>query len=145
MTPMVYVIMPVGSDPAYERRRAVIEGATSALGLATLLPADRLHPDVPFDLDHARRDLRRARVVLADLTLERPSCYYEVGLAQALNRRVVLVAERGTVIHQAHDRDKVIFYDSLDDLSAKLTRVLRPIAAAATKAARAALLRQAAQ
>jgi hypothetical protein len=30
------------------------------VGLAALLPADRLHPDVPFDLDHARRDLRRA-------------------------------------------------------------------------------------
>ncbi|MGN9907328.1 hypothetical protein ACTMTJ_07185 [Phytohabitans sp. LJ34] len=138
MTPMVYVIMPVGSDPAYERRRAAIERATAAVGLATLLPADRLHAQVPFDLDHARRDLRRARVVLADLTLERPSCYYEVGLAQALNRRVVLVAERGTPIHQAHDRDKVIFYDSLDDLSAKLTRVLRPIAAGARTTAKPA-------
>lgn len=138
MTPMVYVIMPVGSDPAYEHRRAAIERATTAVGLATLLPADRLHPDVPFDLVHARRDLRRARVVLADLTLERPSCYYEVGLAQALNRRVVLVAERGTQVHQAHDRDKVIFYDSLDDLSAKLTRVLRPIAAGARVTTKAA-------
>jgi hypothetical protein len=134
VTPMVYVIMPVGSDPAYEPRRAAIERATAALGLTTLLPADRLHPEVPFDLVHARRDLRRARVVLADLTLERPSCYYEVGLAQALNRRVVLVAERGTPIHQAHDRDKVIFYDSLDDLSEQLTSILRPITAAATKA-----------
>ncbi|MDQ7907287.1 hypothetical protein RB614_22485 [Phytohabitans sp. ZYX-F-186] len=138
MTPVVYVIMPVGSDPAYERRRATIEEAAAALGLATLLPADRQHADVPFDLEHARRDLRRARVVLADLTLERPSCYYEVGLAQALNRRVVLVAERGTPIHQAHDRDKVIFYDSLDDLSAKLTRVLRPIATAPRTRTRAA-------
>lgn len=138
MTPMVYVIMPVGSDPAYERRRAAIERATTAVGLATLLPADRLHADMPFDLDHARRDLRRARVVLADLTLERPSCYYEVGLAQALNRRVVLVAERGTPIHQAHDRDKVIFYDSLDDLSARLTSVLRPITAGARATTKAA-------
>jgi hypothetical protein len=129
VTPIVYVIMPVGSDPAYERRRAAIERVTSALGLATLLPADRQHADEPFDLQHARRDLRRARVVLADLTLERPSCYYEVGLAQALHRRVVLIAERGTPIHQAHDRDKVIFYDSLDDLSARLTEVLRPIVA----------------
>lgn len=138
MTPMVYVIMPVGSDPAYEGRRAAIERITTTLGLATLLPADRLHADVPFDLDHARRDLRRARVVVADLTLERPSCYYEVGLAQALNRRVVLVAERGTPIHQAHDRDKVIFYDSLDDLSAKLTRALRPIVAGARATTKAA-------
>lgn len=137
MTPMVYVIMPVGSDPAYERRRAAIERVTAGLGLATLLPADRLHADVPFDLDHARRDLRRARVVVADLTLERPSCYYEVGLAQALSRRVVLIAERGTPIHQAHDRDKVIFYDSLDDLSTKLTRVLRPIATGARSATKA--------
>ena len=77
-------------------------------------------------------------MVVADLTLERPSCYYEVGLAQALNRQVVLVAERGTPIHQAHDRDKVIFYDSLDDLSAKLTRALRPVIAGARATTKAA-------
>ena len=51
------------------------------------------------------------------LTLERPSCYYEVGLAQALNRRVQAFAERGTQNHQAHDRDRAILYGSLEDLA----------------------------
>jgi hypothetical protein len=86
--PMVYVIMPVGSDPDHLDRRGAIEEAVLECGLTPHFPADDVRHDVSFDLDRARRELRRARLVLADLTLERPSCYYEVGLAQALGRPV---------------------------------------------------------
>jgi hypothetical protein len=124
---MVYVIMPVGSDPRYAQRRATIEQVVDEFGFATHFPADALQREVAFDLEQARRDLRRARLVVADVTLERPSCYYEIGLAQALNRRVQLFAERGTPVHQAHQRDRAIFYDSFDELGARLHEVLAPL------------------
>jgi hypothetical protein len=127
MTPLIYVVMPVGSDARYLQRRAAIEQAIGDLGFATHFPADALHHKVAFDLEQTRRDLRRARLVVADLTLERPSCYYEVGLAQALGRRVQLFAERGTPIHQAHHRDRTIFYDSFEELGARLHDVLVPL------------------
>jgi hypothetical protein len=129
--PTVYVIMPVGSDPDHLERRAVIEEVVRECGLTPHFPADHLHHDVAFDLDRARRDLRRARLVLADLTLERPSCYYEVGLAEALGRPVQLLAEAGTPIHQAHGREQTIFYASPEELAAGLRPVLTPLLAPA--------------
>lgn len=56
---------------------------------------------------------------------------YHATTERVTDRRVVLFAERGIPIHQAHDREKVVFYDSVDDLSARLTQRLRPIAAGA--------------
>jgi hypothetical protein len=122
--PMVYVIMPVGSDPRHAHRRAAIEAVVRESGLAPYFPADGVDSKVSFDLVRARRELRRARLVLADLTLERPSCYYEVGLAQALGRQVQLLAEAGTPIHQAHGRENTIFYGNLEELAAELRPVL---------------------
>jgi hypothetical protein len=129
--PTVYVIMPVGSDPRHAQRRAAIEAVVREMGFAGHFPADGLDSRVSFDLVHARQELRRARLVLADLTLERPSCYYELGLAQALGRRVQLIAEEGTPIHQAHGRESTIFYDSFDGLTAELRPVLAALRAPA--------------
>jgi hypothetical protein len=129
--PVVYVIMPVGSDPGYAPRRAAIEAVVREAGLAPYFPTDGLDSQVSFDLDRTRRELRRARLVLADLTLERPSCYYEVGLAQALGRSVQLVAEAGTPIHQAYGREDTIFYPSLDALAAELRPLLATLRAPA--------------
>jgi hypothetical protein len=67
-------------------------------------------------LNEMKRELAGAMFVLADLTLERPSCYYELGLAEALGLPVRLVAEFGTAIHQSAERDKVQYYRSLSDL-----------------------------
>jgi hypothetical protein len=127
--PAVYVIMPVGSDRRYAQRRNAIEAVVREMGLTAHFPADGHDSRVSFDLDRTRRELRRARLVLADLTLERPSCYYEVGLAQALGRRVQLMAEAGTPIHQAHGREDTIFYANLEALSAGLRPVLAAVRA----------------
>jgi hypothetical protein len=130
--PVVHVIMPIGSDPRHAQRRAAIDAVVREMDLTPYFPADGRDSQVSFDLVRARQELRRARLVLADLTLERPSCYYEVGLAQALGRRVQLIAESGTPIHQADGRENTIFYDSF----ARLTAELRPVLAALRAPAR---------
>jgi hypothetical protein len=117
MRPLVYVIMPVGSDPDGPRRRRRIAAAARALGLRTYFPLDHRPHDAAFDAATIRFEMQRAVVALADLSLQRPSCYYELGVAHGVGLATVLVAASGTPIHQTADRDSVSFYDSLDELA----------------------------
>jgi nucleoside 2-deoxyribosyltransferase len=119
----LYVIMPVGSDPMYPERRTAIEDGAATAGFEAHFPLDD-SPIGRFDLESTKKRMRASDAVLADLTKERPSCYYEVGLAQALNPRVLLVATRDTAIHQVAGRRHVEFYSSLDDLRMVLARQL---------------------
>ena len=123
MTSDAYIVMPVGSDSSYPRRRAAIEAGTSAAGYTAYFPLDKL-PVGNFDLEKATTDLKAAAAVIVDLTHERPSCYYELGLAQALNPQVLVFAEHGTVLHQLYGRERVYFYESIEDLAASVTSAL---------------------
>lgn len=70
-------------------------------------------------------EIEGATLVIADLSLQRPSCYYELGLAQALGRTTLLVAEEGTDVHQAFGRSDVLFYKSPADLTSHLVDAVR--------------------
>jgi len=119
---VLQVILPIGSDPNPARRREAIATGALASNYAATFPEYGL--DKPFSVTRARSEILASQAVLADLTLSRPSCYYEVGLAQALHSHVILIAEEGTVVHQVGDRDRVVFYDSIESLSACLREVL---------------------
>jgi len=133
VTISVYVIMPVGSDPAHAQRRVRIDAAVRALGMTPYHPLDhRSHAD-DISADAIRAEVMECAVALADLSLERPSCYYELGLAHGAGLPAAVVAEVGTMIHQTADRWSVAYYDSLDDLEAQVHDVLRPYAPALTR------------
>ncbi len=77
-----------------------------------------------FNLQAALQDIKGASFVLADLSLERPSCYYELGLAEALGKPIYLVAEDGTDIHQTASRRLVSYYKDNDEYKALITNIL---------------------
>ena len=117
--PLAYVIMPVGSDRMFEAKRAVIEDSANHNGWTTHFPLDSslLADKVVVTLHEIREVMNAASLIVVDLSLERPSCYYELGVAEALGRQTFLLAAAGTAIHQASDRNKVHFYADLDELS----------------------------
>ena len=94
MRPLVFVIMPVGSDPNYLSRRSRIDATVRALGMEPYFPLDHHAHNEVFDPATMRFEMQRASVVVADLTLERPSCYYELGVAQGVGLPTVIVAAR---------------------------------------------------
>jgi hypothetical protein len=80
-----------------------------------------------------RAEIRDCVVALADLTLERPSCYYELGMVHGVGLPVAVVAEVGTMIHQTADRWSLAYYDSFDDLETQVLQALRPFAPALSR------------
>jgi len=132
-TKYIHVIMPVGSDSNWTKRRAAIQRAVSGHGID--VPFPNYLPLAPaFKIADLKRELAGAEFVLADLTYERPSCYYELGIAEALGLQVRLVAECATPIHQSAARNEVEYYATLDELEAIVGRSIAQFAPIPAKA-----------
>jgi nucleoside 2-deoxyribosyltransferase len=117
-----HVVMPVGSNPNKIENQQIISVVADDHNIAPHFP--RYATDDPvFNLPSALQDLRRCEFVLADLSLERPSCYYELGLAEALEKPVYLIAMEGTDIHQTASRKLVSFYKNKEELLVLLRNI----------------------
>lgn len=104
------VIMPVGSNPSRAKKEEAIRKIADKTGIKPHFPRYTTEDPV-FNLQATLQDIRGAEFILADLSLERPSCYYELGLAEALGKPVYLIAVKGTDIHQTASRRLVRFYN----------------------------------
>lgn len=125
MTPSFYIISPVATDARFADKRAVVTRIAANFGLRAFYPLD---DNKEFDLDSTLSIISAASFVVADLSFERPSCYYELGLVQAQRKDTILLAEADTTIHQSFAARGVRFYRSLDDyadiLSDGISRIL---------------------
>lgn len=118
-----HVIMPVGSNPNKDEYQKLICNVAGEYGVNPHFPRYATEDPV-FNLQSTLQDLRRSEFVLADLSLERPSCYYELGLAEAIGKPVYLVAIEGTDIHQTASRRLVNYYKDNVELSTLLRDIL---------------------
>jgi nucleoside 2-deoxyribosyltransferase len=78
----------------------------------------------PFSITETHQKLAGADLVVADLSKERPSCYFELGIAEALHKNIIRIAEQDTTIHQTSDKDKIIYYNNLEDYEIKMRSIL---------------------
>ena len=107
MSKYFYVIMPLTSDPDSAAKQNILHFEGRNHGVEPYFPFDHMTGTLSAVLS----DIKNACFVFADLTCERPSCYYEIGLADALAKPVILVAKKGTRIHQVYGH--VRFYESI--------------------------------
>lgn len=115
----IYFIAPMGSDPEFERKRRILSQIALDTGREFLFPLE-VEPIPSFDL--VRESIAAAELVIADLSLERPSCYFELGIAEALSKSVSVIAKQGTVIHQIAIPKSVEWYSNLEDYRAIVLR-----------------------
>jgi nucleoside 2-deoxyribosyltransferase len=118
-----YVVMPVGSNPNKDKYQKLISEVACEYGMRPHFPCYATEDPV-FNLQSTLQDFRGCEFVLADLSFERPSCYYELGLAEALGKQVYLVALKGSIIHQTASRRLVKFYKSNEELLALFREIL---------------------
>lgn len=104
--PKVFVITPIQGEKhgdqerqrifrEYEQRFETIESVISdAGGVAIRIDKEHALEDL---VGRIKKEIRSALFVVADLTDERPSCYFEAGYAEALGRPVIYVASKQSV------------------------------------------------
>ncbi len=104
--PKVFVITPIQGekhgdqeqqrifrefDERFEAMEAVI---SEAGGVAIRIDKEHALEDL---VARIKREIRGAQFLVADLTDERPSCYFEAGYAEALGKSVIYVASKQSV------------------------------------------------
>ncbi|HKI52475.1 MAG TPA: hypothetical protein VJ987_00005, partial [Anaerolineales bacterium] len=132
----VFIIMPIqgekfGSqdeqriyrefDERFERLESILSDYDSV--------AIRIDKEVPLDdlVKRIKEEIQKSRFVIADLTDERPSCYFEAGYAEALGRHLIYIASRESVISPKKDTKihfdihrNVQLFVNLDDMETKI-------------------------
>jgi hypothetical protein len=107
-TTRVFVVMPIQGEQygdqdeqrifkEYDERFDAIEEVLGDLDCYAI----RIDKEAPLDglVDRIKEEIRKANFIVADLTDERPSCYFEVGYADALNVPVIHIASKQSVVH----------------------------------------------
>lgn len=104
--PKVFVITPIQGEKhgdqeqqrifrEYEQRFEAVEQVISEAG-AIAIRIDKEHALEDL-VGRIKKEIRAAQFVVADLTDERPSCYFEAGFAEALGKKVIYVASKQSV------------------------------------------------
>lgn len=104
--PKVFVITPIQGEKhgdqeqqrifkEYDSRFEAIEAVVSESG-AVAIRIDKEHALEDL-VGRIKKEIRGSQFVVADLTDERPSCYFEAGYAEALGKKVIYVASKQSV------------------------------------------------
>lgn len=66
------------------------------------------------------RHIEESGIIVCDLTEERPNCYFELGWALALKRKVIVTARKGTKVHFDVSQLAIQFWESNRELEQKI-------------------------
>ena len=103
-----YIVAPISRDSNFTLKRNILMEVAASKGIDAHFPLYHSESDSPILTEN-----KNASFVFADISFERPSCYYEIGIAQALQKATFIVALKGTKIHQVEG--KVHFYNELTE------------------------------
>jgi nucleoside 2-deoxyribosyltransferase len=126
----VFVVMrfpdPSQKDPildpllkdAYDK--AIAPAITAAGYKPTLMHKIDVSGSIPVRI---LEEIKASDIVLADLTGERPNCYFEAGFAQGLGKKMILTIEasRKSKVHFSLAGNQCIYWSNPDELHRLLT------------------------
>jgi len=103
----VFVIMPIQGEKfgsqdeqriyrEYDERFVVLEKVLGEYDCVAI-KIDKEHPLEDL-VNRIKEEISKAKFIVADLTDERPSCYFEAGYAEALRRPVIYIASKESVV-----------------------------------------------
>jgi hypothetical protein len=119
----IFVIMKFGDvhlDSAYQG--AIKAVAEKEFGFR-VLRADEIR-DSGQIVNQVLENISRSKIVYAELSGERPNCYYEAGFAHALGKTIIFSIRKGEDIHFDLAGYRFIKWQSEEDLRQQLRRHL---------------------
>jgi hypothetical protein len=115
----VFIIMSMNeNDPLLEDVHRTIKRVCESFNLSAKRAADIEHSGKVTDLIEDR--IKKAQILICDLTGERPNVYYELGFAHGFYRKVNIYARKDTNIHFDVQNYNVGFYKNTTELEEKL-------------------------
>lgn len=131
-----YVIMPVGVDIDAPEKKRIIENISGKINVHPHFPEYRIE-NINRKVNASIKEIKGALFVLADLSMERPSCYYELGVAEALKKEVFLIAKEDSDIHQTQFRDDVLFFSGMEEFAKVVESIFSRVVSTRKKIRRA--------
>ena len=107
-----FVMMPF-ADPIGGYYKAIYESAITKAGLRPVRADDEIFVTGKI-MDQVWSGITAAKVLVAELTGRNPNVFYELGLAHALNKPVVLVSSNQADVPFDLQHIRVIYYDMRD-------------------------------
>jgi len=120
----VFVVMPFSKE-LNDLYIYGIRGCIEKLGL-TVVRADEMefNSDILVEIiDH----IKKAKYIIAEVTERNPNVFYEVGWAHALERKVILIAKKGTEIPFDLKGMNHLLYESINELEGLLSKRLKSL------------------
>lgn len=117
-----FVITPRKPDSYFEEKKKIVNHVATQLQMNA-----HYGPEPPYSPSSREKTFRLYADIdffIVDLSYERPSCYFEAGFVQAMNKPTNLIAVKNTVIHQVLDREKLRFYKDIHEYEALITSIL---------------------
>jgi len=118
-----FMIMPLKNKKVRENFQYAIKPSVEKYGYQ-INPIDELQFSGSIT-NQILNEIVRSTFIIADLTDERPNCYYELGYAQALKKPIIILAEEGTVRHFDISVENWIFWNDFKDLKEKFDSRLK--------------------
>lgn len=120
----LFLIAPYYVDPFYVKKKSILDDLCKSFSIKLQIAED-LKTGNSLNAEDTIRLLKKSDFFIADLSFERPSCYYEVGYLQALNKKVNLISTANTSLHQLLRNDSLLTYSDLDSYKTLVENILK--------------------
>ena len=122
----VFVVMSFKESPEYkDLYEAIIEACRTygydAKRVDESNDRKRIVPEI-------MRGIRQCAFVVADVTEEKANVYWELGLANGMNKEIIMVAKKGTTLPFDVNDVPVLFWQSFSEFKQNLARRVQKIA-----------------
>ena len=118
------LIAPYRIDAQYSSKKAIVKKLCEDSSLE-FLTAEDIDTGNSLSAEETINFLKKCSFAIGDLSFERPSCYYEVGYLQSIDKKVYLLATSNTVIHQVLSKSSLKFYDNLEEYKALIAEIIK--------------------
>ena len=109
-----HVFMIVAFAAEHEESQEAIRSTAGSIGFGCYRTDDIAQSGTIYDRIYA--GIRSATVVVADLTGNKQNCFYELGLADALDRPVIIAMRRGEKLEYDVRFRSILYYENSEEL-----------------------------